>query len=73
MLFLDPKVAISLILTHSIFAAKAVNNWGLCVGEGRHPSHPMLWSLFFKIYATAAISYVAVTAGYVSWRVWARK
>jgi len=33
----------------------------------------MLWSLFFKIYATAAISYVAVAAGYFSWRAWARK
>jgi hypothetical protein len=33
----------------------------------------MLWSLFFKIYATAAISYIAVTAGYFSWRAWARK
>jgi hypothetical protein len=33
----------------------------------------MLWSLFFKIYATAAISYLAVTLGYFSWRVWARK
>lgn len=28
----------------------------------------MLWSLFFKIYATAAISYVAVVAGYFSYR-----
>ncbi|EDY18837.1 hypothetical protein CfE428DRAFT_3495 [Chthoniobacter flavus Ellin428] len=33
----------------------------------------MLWSLFIKIYATAAISYVFVAAGYFSWRHWARK
>jgi hypothetical protein len=28
----------------------------------------MLWALFIKIYATAAISYVAVTLAYFSWR-----
>jgi len=33
----------------------------------------MLWTLFFKIYVTAAISYLAVTAGYFSWRARARK
>jgi hypothetical protein len=33
----------------------------------------MLWTLFFKIYATAAISYIAVAAGYFSWRAWPRK
>lgn len=34
---------------------------------------PMLWTLFIKIYATAAASFIAVTAGYVGWRVWLRK
>ena len=33
----------------------------------------MLWPFFIKIYAVAAVSYLAVTAGYVSWRVWQRK
>jgi hypothetical protein len=33
----------------------------------------MILSLFLKIYATAAISYIAVAAGYFSWRAWARK
>jgi hypothetical protein len=33
----------------------------------------MLWILFFKTFGTAAICYVAVTAGYFSWRVLARK
>jgi len=33
----------------------------------------MLWTLFLKIYGTAAISYLAVTAGYFSWRALDRK
>jgi hypothetical protein len=33
----------------------------------------MLWLLFLKIYAVAALSYLAVAAGYFSWRVWQRK
>jgi hypothetical protein len=41
-------------------------------GQLLHPDH-MLWTLFFKIYGTAAISYAAVTVGYLSWRAKARK
>jgi len=33
----------------------------------------MLWLIFLKVYAVAAISYLAVAAGYVSWCVWQRK
>jgi len=33
----------------------------------------MLLPFFLKIYAIAAVSYLAVAAGYFSWRVWLRK
>jgi len=42
--------------------------------RGDEISHTnMLWILFLKIYAVAAFSYLAVAAGYFSWRVWQRK
>jgi hypothetical protein len=33
----------------------------------------MLWPFFLKIFGTAAICYIAVAAGYFSWRALARK
>jgi hypothetical protein len=33
----------------------------------------MLWPIFIKTYAVVAAAYLAVTAGYVTWRVWVRK
>lgn len=33
----------------------------------------MLWPIFIKTYAVVAVAYLAVTAGYVTWRVWPRK
>ena len=33
----------------------------------------MLWPILLKTYAAAAVLYLAVTAGYVAWRLWLRK
>ncbi len=33
----------------------------------------MLWPLLIKIYAFVAAAYLAVTAGYITWRVWQKK
>ena len=34
---------------------------------------PMLWPILLKTYAAAAVLYLAVTVGYVAWRLWLRK
>jgi hypothetical protein len=33
----------------------------------------MLWLILLKTYAAAAALYLAVTVGYVAWRLWLRK
>ena len=33
----------------------------------------MLWPILLKTYASAAALYLAVTLGYVAWRLWLRK
>ena len=33
----------------------------------------MLWPILLKTYATGSALYVAVTVGYVAWRLWLRK
>jgi hypothetical protein len=33
----------------------------------------MLWLIFLKTYAAVAALYLAVTAGYVTWRLWQSK
>jgi hypothetical protein len=33
----------------------------------------MLWPILLKTYAAAAALYLAVTVGYVTWRLWLRK
>ncbi len=33
----------------------------------------MLWILFIKVYAVVAAVYLAVTGGYIGWRIWHNK